>query len=98
MLVLLVLTGGTVVGIMFCRFALGLVFHRYTDAASVVGIILLSGVPLCLLAWIIPVAIAKSQHPWREALISVVLSSLVLFGLMFVGSYDGIEGQAWAGI
>lgn len=94
----IILTGGVLVGELFCRFVLGLVFPRFNDAASTAAIILLTGIPLSLCAWLVPLVISKSERPWREALIMFGVCLASLYGLMSLGSHSGIQGQAWAGI
>lgn len=92
---LTLITGGTIVGLLFCRLGLGLIFPQFSGAASSSAVLLISGVPLCLSTWLIPLVIARSERPWLESLImfGIVLSSL--YAMMQLGSRYGIVGQAW---
>jgi hypothetical protein len=95
--VALVVTGGSLIGIVVCRFGLRLVFPHFAEAAAPTATLLIVGIPLCLCAWLIPLAIARSAHPLREAFGIFAIGLSILYGLMWLlNRVAGIEGQAWA--
>jgi O-antigen/teichoic acid export membrane protein len=93
---LVVLTVGVLVGGLCCRFGLELLFPQFRDAASSTAVMLMSGVPLGLCAWLIPLVIARSRRPWSEGIVMFSVSLIGLFVLMHVCAPAGILGQAWA--
>ena len=83
------------VGDFFCRFALGAVFPHFTVAASATSALLVSGIPLGLSAWLVPLAIARSTRPSEVVIFPVCL--VLMYGLMVAfNARMGIDGQAWA--
>lgn len=91
----LIAAGGCVLGEVFCRFALGIMFPHFVAAASVTGALLVASIPLGLSAWLVPLAIARSTRPSEVVIFPICL--LILYGLMVAfNTRFGIEGQAWA--
>ena len=88
-------TIGAILGALFCRYALALVFPHFVGAEQCVAALLVSGIPLCVSAWLIPIVIAKSQRPFLEAAELFGVCGTVLFGLMWLAGTD-IVRQAWA--
>jgi O-antigen/teichoic acid export membrane protein len=95
---LIVVTAGVLGGTLFCRFGLGLLFPHFRAASSATAVILISGVPLCLCTWLMPMVIALSRRPWREGIFMFSISLANLFLLMHIGAQTGVLGQAWASI
>jgi O-antigen/teichoic acid export membrane protein len=93
---LAVLIIGVLVGELYCRFGLGLLFPQFRSAASSTAIMLVSGVPLGICAWLIPLVIARSRRPWSEGIVMFGVSLIGLFVLMHIGARAGIVGEAWA--
>jgi O-antigen/teichoic acid export membrane protein len=58
---LVLITGGALVSVLFCRFGLQYIFPHFAGAASSSAVVLISGIPLCLCAWLIPLVIASSE-------------------------------------
>jgi hypothetical protein len=94
--VLAVVTVGITVGTVFCRYGLPMLFPRFAAASLSSSIILLSGLPLCLAAWITPLIIARSNHPWRESGIIFGSSLLLLYVSIYAAASYGILGQSLA--
>ena len=95
--VALVVTGGSLIGIVVCRFGLRFVFPHFSAATSTTATLLIAGIPLSLSAWLIPLAIARSARPLREAFGMFLIGFGSLYGLMWLlNQVAGIEGQAWA--
>jgi O-antigen/teichoic acid export membrane protein len=96
MLVLLALASvGIMVAIVLCRFELSTVFPKFAAADRSTAMILVSAIPICLAAWVLPIVIATAERPWVEAVIVFGGSILVLLGCMWVGDdLGGIVGQA----
>jgi O-antigen/teichoic acid export membrane protein len=95
---LVVLTVGVLVGGLCSHFGLGLLFPQFRDAASSTAVMLMSGLPLGLCAWLIPLVIARSRRPWLEGIVMFSVSLIGLFVLMHIGAPAGILGQAWANL
>jgi hypothetical protein len=93
---LAVLTLGVLVGGLCCRFGLGLLFPHFRDAASSTAVMLMSGLPLGLSAWLIPLVIARSRRPLSEGIVMFSVSLIGLFVLMHICASAGILGQTWA--
>jgi hypothetical protein len=96
MFVLLALASlGIMVAIVLCRFELSAMFPKFAAADRSTAMILISGIPICLIAWVLPIIIATAERPWVEALIVLGGSIVVLLGCMWLGDdRDGIVGQA----
>ncbi|MGO4705707.1 family 16 glycosylhydrolase [Microvirga sp. 2MCAF38] len=72
------------------------VFSNYVDATAITIAFAISCISLGVVAWLIPIAMALSQRPRREALAIFVPGYLILVGAMFVGDrMAGGNGQAW---
>jgi O-antigen/teichoic acid export membrane protein len=85
-----------VVALPFCRGTLGHVFPKFAGADASTAALLVSGVPLALATWMLPLLIASARHPWREASLIFITSIIVLLLLMLAGhARAGIAGQAW---
>jgi hypothetical protein len=94
---IIIVTVGSLLGNLFCRYIVGLMFPHFAAASGATAIILFAGIPLCGCAWIIPLVIAKSIRPWHESLVMFGISIAILYSLMrLFGSYSGIQGQAFA--
>jgi O-antigen/teichoic acid export membrane protein len=94
-LLLVIIAAGSLAGMLFCRFGLRLIFPRFEGGGSAAAVLLISGVPMCLCAWLVPLVIARSDRPWREALIMFGVAFIVLYAMMHLGNRAGIVGQAW---
>ena len=91
-----VATVGTVAGVLTCRYAVPVVFPQFAAAAAPSGALMAAGVPLSLTAWVLPLAIAASARPWRDAAAMFSVSFVVLGAVMRGGDMaGGIVGQAW---
>lgn len=100
---LLLLCGVTALGclcsLVVCRYGLRGMFPHYTEAVPSTAAVILSGIPLCVNAWIVPLVIARSPTPIQDGSISFGLSLVLLYGLMrLMGSWSGINGQSLASI
>jgi O-antigen/teichoic acid export membrane protein len=93
-----IVTVGVLAADTFCRFGLSVLFPHFSSAASSTAVILISGIPLCLCAWLIPLVIAKSLRPWREGFFMFGSSLLLLLVSMYLGGEAGLNGQAWASV
>jgi O-antigen/teichoic acid export membrane protein len=84
------------VGMAGCRYGIPLIFPAFLAATPSAAVLLVSGLPLCLCAWLIPLVIATAGRPLLEGPIIFGTSMLVLVGGMLVGgSLAGITGLAW---
>ena len=87
---------GTAAGVLACRYAVPVVFPQFAAAAAPSGALMAAGVPLSLTAWVLPLAIATSARPWRDAAAMFSVSLAVLGAAMWGGDMAwGIVGQAW---
>lgn len=83
-------------GLLFCRFAVAPLFPQFAAAAAPSAALTASGVPLGLAAWLMPLVIATSRKPWRDAATMFSVALGVLGGAMAAGAFaGGIVGQAW---
>ncbi len=94
--VLLAVTAGVALGAVFCRFGVPALFPRFAAAGLSSAVILLSGLPLCLAAWITPVVIARSTHPWRHSGGIFGSSLLLLYASIHAAADYGVVGQSIA--
>jgi O-antigen/teichoic acid export membrane protein len=79
-----------------CYYGVALVFPKFAGAAASTAAILIGAIPIAIVAWIIPMIIALSARPIREATITVAGSIALLLVLMWVGNlFAGIVGQSW---
>ena len=68
-------------------------FEEGTEAAILMAV---ATIPLCVVAWLIPIAIALSKRPWWDALTTFLPASVLLAGVMALGTIQaGITGQAF---
>ena len=68
-------------------------FEEGTEAAILMAV---ATIPLCVVAWIIPIAIALSKRPWWDSLTTFLPPLILLAGLMALGTIEsGITGQAF---
>lgn len=89
-------TVGTAAGVLACRYAVPVVFPQFAAAAAPSGVLMAAGVPLSLTAWVLPLAIAASARPWRDAAVMFSVSFVVLGAAMWGSDMaGGIVGQAW---
>jgi O-antigen/teichoic acid export membrane protein len=73
-----------------------LVFPRYQDAAASTIILAISCLPLALATWLIPISIATSLTPRRDAARLFLPAYVALLAAMVVGHLlAGTEGLAW---
>lgn len=75
---------------------IALVFPRYQDAAPSTVVLAISCIPLALATWLVPICIALSASPKRDA----VRMFLPAFGMLFAAMAGGhmlagTEGLAW---
>jgi beta-glucanase (GH16 family) len=76
--------------------SIGLLFPRFAAAAHSAVALAVSGVPLALVAWTLPVSISLSRRPWTDAARVFGLPLLLLAPAMWLGEKAaGLEGQAW---
>lgn len=87
---------GVLGGEVWCHFGLSLLFPKFSTASTTTAVILISGIPLGLCMWLVPLVIARSSRPWREGALMFGTSLMCQFALMNFGSRFGIVGQAWA--
>ena len=93
-LILLIAVGVT---LPFAHVLIRLAFPHFIPATETTMLMAIACVPLGVVAWLIPVAIARSTQPWRDALTTVGISCLFLLIAMIAGnSIGGIVGQGWA--
>ena len=98
-LIMLILSAsvGAIAGIIVCRDALTWIFPHFSGAEESTGALAVSGVPLSVCSWVIPLVIAKSVRPYRDAFTTFGIGLVVMFGaIWWLGSSYGIAGQAWA--
>lgn len=76
--------------------AIEAVFPRFSAAAPSALALAVSGVPLAVVAWTLPLCISLSNRPWRDALAVFGAPFLLLAPAMWVGERTaGLVGQAW---
>jgi O-antigen/teichoic acid export membrane protein len=94
---LLGVTGvGVAVGMIACRYLVPILFPVFADGADAAAAIVVTSVPLNLCGWLIPLVIAKTENPWREAGRTFGVAFLSLMGGMAVGGWlGGVAGLAW---
>lgn len=74
-----------------------LLFPRYHEALVASLILSLSGLPLALVGWTLPLTISLSRHVIRDAVALFAPVLVTLYPMMLHGEHaGGIEGQAWA--
>ena len=72
-------------------------FPRYYPALAACLAVSLSGLPLALVGWTLPLTMSLSRHILRDAAMLFGPALLSLAPMMALGQQlDGIEGQAWA--
>ncbi len=72
-------------------------FPRYDQALAASLAVSLSGLPLALVGWTLPLTMSLSRHILRDAAILFGPALLSLVPMMALGQHwGGIEGQAWA--
>lgn len=91
-----VAAAGTAAGVLACRYAVPVIFLQFAAAAAPSAALMTSGVPLGLAGWLMPLVVAASGRPWRDA--SAVFA--VSFGALGTGmaaghALGGVVGQAW---
>jgi O-antigen/teichoic acid export membrane protein len=95
-LMVLAMTGIASVTVLF-RFQLATVFPKFADAGLACTAVLISGIPIALIAWLLPLVIATTDRPVFESASVFGGSTLVLVGAMWPADrWDGIVGQSWA--
>ena len=87
---------GITVGQVFCRYGLPLMFPHFAAASLSSAVILLTGLPLCLAAWITPIVIARSSRPWCHSSSIFGTSLVVLYASIYYSASYGIVGQSLA--
>ena len=84
------------VAIPFAAHGIEAVFPRFSAAAPSALALAVSGVPLAVVAWTLPLCISLSHRPWRDALAVFGPPLLLLAPAMWVGERTaGLVGQAW---
>lgn len=87
---------GTLAGVLACRYAVPALFPKFAAAAEPSAALMASGIPLGLVGWLMPLVVAISRRPWRDAGMVFSASIAVLGVAMAVGdALGGILGQAW---
>lgn len=88
--------GAAAIAAPFAATAIFHVFPRFEGAAPSTIALAISGVPIAVVAWTLPISISRSRRPWRDA-IAIFGPSLLLLALaMTLGEkLAGLEGQAW---
>jgi O-antigen/teichoic acid export membrane protein len=93
---LAVASAGTLAGVLACRYAIPVVFPKFAAAAEPSAALMASGIPLGLAGWLMPLVVAASGRPWRDAVAVFAVSFAVLGAGMAGGdALAGIVGQAW---
>lgn len=76
-------------------FLMTVLFARFVPAISVTMVLAVAAIPLCVASWLMPMAIALSKNPLREAALFMVPAIAALVGGMVVGDlWFGMMGQA----
>jgi hypothetical protein len=84
------------VAIRFAAPAIEALFPRFAAAEQSALALAVSGVPLAVVAWTLPLSISLSHRPWRDALAVFGPPLLLLAPAMWVGERaGGLVGQAW---
>jgi beta-glucanase (GH16 family)/O-antigen/teichoic acid export membrane protein len=97
LLLCLVLSGGVALAIIATWPMIELVFPRFVKAAPVTRALVVSCVPLSVVASILPIVIALSRRPWADATRIFLPAFVILLGAMiWADRASGIAGQAWA--
>lgn len=77
--------------------AVALLFPHFEQAVPATIAMAVSCISLGVATWLVPMAIAVSPHPVRDAALTLGPGLLILPAAMFFGDrLAGIEGQAWA--
>lgn len=72
-------------------------FPRYYPALAASLVVSLSGLPLALVGWTLPLTMSLSRHILRDAAMLFGPALLFFVPMMALGQrFGGIEGQAWA--
>lgn len=97
MIILFVLASmGVLLSSPLCYYGVALAFPKFAGAAASTAAILIGAIPIALVAWIIPMIIALSARPIREATITVAGSIALLLVLMWAGNhFASIIGESW---
>jgi beta-glucanase (GH16 family) len=76
--------------------AIKVVFPAYVGSAPATVALAIGCIPLAVVAWFLPVAIAVSRRPTQDALLVFGPATAVLIiGMTAGGRMAGIEGQSW---
>jgi beta-glucanase (GH16 family) len=76
--------------------AIKTIFPAYVGSAPATVALAIGCIPLAVVAWFLPVAIAVSRRPTRDALLVFGPATAVLIvGMTVGGRMAGIEGQSW---
>lgn len=96
MLALTVLASvGIMLASLLCRYELAVVFPKFAAANRSTAMLLIGAIPIALAAWILPITIATTPRPWREAVVIFGIAIATLLVTMFLGDrINGIVGQA----
>jgi hypothetical protein len=86
---------GVLLGCVICGLGFGRVFPRFVGAEACTAALLITGVPLSLCAWLMPLIIARSRRPLRDTTTIFPACLVTLFVCMLKGQAVGIEGLAW---
>ena len=97
MLLSLLVAGVTGVAIAYADPLIGYLFPSYYPALAASLAVSLSGLPLALVGWTLPLTMSLSRHILRDAGLLFGPVLITLLPMMGLGQYlGGIEGQAWA--
>ncbi len=93
----LLVTGVTGVAIAYADPLIERLFPHYYPALAASLAVSLSGLPLALVGWTLPLTMSLSRHILRDAAILFLPVLVCLVPMMALGQrLGGIEGQAWA--
>jgi hypothetical protein len=96
-LILIGLSIPLAVSLPFASFLINYIFPKFSLAIDATILLSVSAVPLSIATWLLPVSIALSKRPLREAIILMVPAFISLIILMYFGNLlAGITGQAIA--
>jgi O-antigen/teichoic acid export membrane protein len=81
----------------FASFLINYIFPKFSLAVDATILLSVSAVPLSIVTWLLPVSIALSKRPLREAILVMVPAFFFLILFMYFGNLlAGIIGQAIA--
>lgn len=92
----LILTVAVGPALLFAHPVMAFAFPHFEEGTESAILMAVATIPLCVVAWLIPIAIALSRRPWWDALTTFLPASVLLAGVMAFGTIQaGITGQAF---